>query len=219
MNESFVRPWAPKRSWKTTNFFTLGLSKQTELAITTFGAGLPKTDNFTVAFGFKSVFPLLKNRFPQQEFKLTGGYMVPVSMQGRGVGSYGYTHLSGRLPRLKTRLTAGVNAGTHQVFDRDVVTFVGGIEHPITSELQAVVEYYSGTHAFGGMVAGFVYHNHKYDVVLVGGWRVPNNLRSGQPGFIFELGKFIDLYARRPVPPHQHKHHEQLSPPVRTNIH
>lgn len=197
MNESFLRPWQPDASWKTTNFFTYGLSEKTELAVTTFNAGLPKTDSLTVAFGFKSVLPLLKERFPHREIKLTGGYMLPVSLQGRGVGSYGYSHLSGRLPKLKTRLTAGINAGTSQIFDRDVVCFMGGIEQPITKELQAIVEYYSGTHAFGGTVAGLVYHNHKYDVVVVSGWRIPNDERSGRPGLVFEIGKFIGKRAAR----------------------
>ncbi|NCX94641.1 MAG: hypothetical protein EBX40_08195, partial [Gammaproteobacteria bacterium] len=94
-------------------------------------------------------------------------------------------------PKLKTRLTAGVNAGTQQIFDRDVVCFIGGIEQPITKELQAIVEYYSGTHAFAGTVVGLVYHNHKYDVVMVSGWRIPNNERTGRPGLVFEIGKFI----------------------------
>jgi hypothetical protein len=191
MNESFLRLRQPGASWKTTNFFTYGLSDTTELAVTTFDAGLPKTENLTVALGFKSVIPLLKERFPARDFKLTGGYMLPVSLQGNGVGSYGYSHLSGRLPKLKTRLTAGINAGTRQIFDRNVVSFIGGIEHPITKELQAIVEYYSGTHSFAGTVLGLVYHNHKHDVVVVSGWRIPNNERSGRPGLVFEIGKFI----------------------------
>jgi hypothetical protein len=43
MNESFISPYTNQEEWKTTNFFTVGINKTTELAITTFNAGLPKT--------------------------------------------------------------------------------------------------------------------------------------------------------------------------------
>lgn len=191
MNESYIRPWNPGASWKTTNFFAYGLNDFTELSVITYNAGLPETENFTVAYGFKSVVPVLKERYPLHEFKLTGGYMLPVSKQGLGVGSYGFAHVSGRLPRLRTRLTAGVTAGTRQIFDRDMVAFMGAVEQPLTRELSLVLEYYSGTHAFGGAVAGVVYHNHRYDWVLVGGWRIPNNEQSGEPGVVLEVGKFF----------------------------
>ena len=208
MNESFVRPWRPGTSWKTTNFFTYGLSDRTEFAITTFGAGLPKTDNFTLAIGGKTVQPLWAKRLPGKDLKLTLGYMLPISLQGRGVGSYGYTHLSGRVPKIKTRLTAGINAGTHQVFGRDVVCFIGGVEHPITPELNAIAEYYSGTHDFAGLVFGLVYHNHKWDAVLVGGYRIPNNPASGKAGLVFEVGKFLGpkpavRHTKLPFPYHR----------------
>ncbi len=198
LNESFLRSGNQDSEWKTTNFFTYGLSNNTELAITSFNAGLPKTDNLTVAYGFKSVFPVFNKRFPARELKLTTGYMLPLSKQGRGVGSYGYTHFSGRFPKLRTRLSAGINAGTHQIFERDVVSFMGAIEHPITPSLQAVLEYYSGTHAFAGAIAGLVYHNHKHDLILVGGWRIPNNQRSGNSGLVVEIGKFFGPIRKKP---------------------
>jgi hypothetical protein len=203
MNESFVRPWDPGTNWKTTNFFTYGLTDKVELAITMFGAGLPKTDNLTLAIGGKAVIPFAQKALPNSELKLTLGYMVPVSLQGRGVGSYGYSHLSGRLPKFKTRLSAGVNAGTDQVFGRDVVCFIGGIEHPLTQELSAIAEYYSGTHDFAGGVLGLVYHNHRWDTVLVGGFRIPNNAASGQSGLVFEVGKFIGPKPHRPHAAHK----------------
>jgi hypothetical protein len=124
--------------------------------------------------------------------------MLPVSKQGRGVGYYGYTHLSGRLPKVNTRLTAGVTVGSDQIFERDIVAFSGGIEHPLTPELNAVLEYYSGTHAFAGGVLGLVYHNHRNDWVIVVGYRVPNNEASGNHGVIVELGKFIGPKPPRP---------------------
>ncbi|MBY0403591.1 MAG: hypothetical protein K2X66_06800, partial [Cyanobacteria bacterium] len=68
---------------------------------------------------------------------------------------------------------------------------IGGVEHPITPELTIIVEYYSGTHDFGGVIPGVVYHNHKLDAVFVAGFRIPNAKASGRPGFVFEMGKFI----------------------------
>jgi hypothetical protein len=198
MNESYIRMWRPDRSWKATNFLTYGLNDTTELAITNFGVGAPKINNLTLAVGAKSVFQLWKKKYPRREIKLTVGAMVPVSLQGRGAGSYAYSHLSYRLPKINTRLTAGLNWGTAQIFDRDVFCFIGGIEHPITPELTVIVEYYSGTHDFGGVIPGVVYHNHKLDAVFVAGFRIPNARASGRPGFVFELGKFIG-----PSPHHQ----------------
>ncbi len=205
MNESFLRPIGPDSEWKTTNFFTYGLTHNTELTVTTFNAGLPKTDNFVVGYGLKSVVPLFKKRLPLSEFKLTPGGMVPVSKQGRGVGSYGYAHLSGRLPRTRTRLTAGVTAGTQHIFERDVVAFMGAIEQPLTRNLQAIVEYYSGTHALAGTVLGLVFHHHETDWVVVSGWRIPNNSLSGNPGVIVEIGKFIGpLFHKNQQAHHAH---------------
>jgi len=216
MNESFVRPYNSSRKpseWKTTNFATYGLTDTTELAVTTFGAGLPKTDNFTVAVGAKSVIPLLQKRLKERELKFTVGYMLPISFQGRGVGSYGYSHISGRLPKLNTRLTAGVNAGTHQIFGRDTVNFIAGIEHPITPQLNVIAEYYSGTHDFAGLITGVIFHHHKSDVVAVAGFRFPANEQSGSSGFVFELGKFISLTPQaKQHQPHYPK--AQLETPV-----
>lgn len=197
MNESFVRPYGDGTSeWKTTNFFTYGLTDTTELAVTTFNAGLPRTDNFTVAVGFKSVIPLLQERLKERELKWTVGAMLPISMQGRGVGSYGYTHLSMRLPKVRTRVTAGVNAGTDQIFDRDVVSFIGAIEHPIGKEWNLIAEYYSGTHNFAGLVTGLIYHRHKSDTVFVLGYRIPPNPESGRHGFVFEIGQFFGPFGK-----------------------
>jgi hypothetical protein len=40
-----------------------------------------------------------------------------------------------------------------------------------------------------------VYHNHRYDVVLVAGYRLANNERSGLNGFVFEVGKFFGPFG------------------------
>ena len=127
------------------------------------------------------------------DVKITNGYMLPVSLQGNGVGSNFFSHLSFRLPKLKTRLTTGIAAGTRQVYGRGTVCFIGGIEHPVNKELSIVLEYFSGTHDFAGIIPGLVYHNLKRDVVAVVAYRIPANSISGDSGFVFELGKYFDF--------------------------
>jgi hypothetical protein len=119
--------------------------------------------------------------------------MLPISMQGNGVGSNFFSHLSFRLPKVKTRLTTGIATGTRQVYGRDTVCFIGGIEHPVNKELSIVLEYFSGTHDFAGIIPGLVYHNLKRDVVAVIAYRIPANSISGDSGFVFELGKYFDF--------------------------
>ena len=193
MNESFVRMWGDDDHWSSTNFLTYGLNKNWELAITNYGLKSKNLDNLSLAFGAKHSKVLKDELKGFTEIKLSSGYMLPISLQGRGVGSNLFSHLSFRLPKLKTRLTTGIASGTSQVYGRDVVCFIGGIEHPITKELNIVLEYFSGTHDFAGIIPGFVYHNLKHDVVLVAAYRIPANNASGKHGFVFELGKYFDL--------------------------
>ena len=67
------------------------------------------------------------------------------------------------------------------------------IEHPVNKELSIVLEYFSGTHDFAGIIPGLVYHNLKRDVVAVVAYRIPANSISGDSGFVFELGKYFDF--------------------------
>jgi hypothetical protein len=191
MNESFVNPWTDSNKWKATNFFTYGINENFELALTNYGINSGDIDNLVFAPGFKYSKQLFKQNFSKNEFKITAGFLLPISFNGNGVGSNTFGHLSFRLPKTRTRLTLGANTGTEQIYGRDIFCFIGGIEHPITKEINLILEYYSGTHELAGLIPGIVYHNHKHDYVLVMGYRIPNNRESGEDGFVFELGKYF----------------------------
>jgi hypothetical protein len=190
MHESQLLPAYPREFWGSTNFYTFGLSDQTELAVTTYNFNSYGSENGSVGVGFKRVQPLFRRRLRRLELKQTVGAMVPVSMTGRGVGAFGYTHTSFRLPRLKTRLTAGIAAATRQTFDEDMVSFIAGLEQPLSRHLIFNVEWFSGTqHAAANLIPGFTYHRKGW--ILVGGIKIPNDMEPEKFGLVFEIGRFL----------------------------
>lgn len=189
MHESALKYRSPTDDWATTHFYTYGLGGRTEFTTTMYNLERPAMQNLSVGFGLKTAQPLLGKRGERHELLITAGHMLPVSLQGAGVGRYTYAHLSGRLPQLKTRLTAGGGYGTRQVFDRDVAVGLLGVEQPLTHHLQLVAEWISGDHAKGFVVPGLLYH--RSDWILVAGYKFPNSQRTIGRGLIFEVGRFF----------------------------
>ena len=188
--ESQFRPWKPDRFMSNTSYAAWGVGHNTELDLTLFNVSVPKSDNITLGVGFKSAIPLLKKRWPDREIKLTVGSVLPVSLQGKGVGNWSYAHASCRLPRVNTRLTAGITAGTRQVFGRNTVAAIAGIEHPLTPRVSLLADWYSGTHGLGLLITGVSVALPK-DTALYAGYQIPNNRRSGRSGFVVELAKYL----------------------------
>jgi hypothetical protein len=189
-HESQFRPWNPGRFLGNTEYAAVGVGHHLELDATLFNVNAPSTDNIALGLGFKKVFPVLAQIAPEREYKLTLGEMVPISLQGEGVGSWTYGHVSGRLPILKTRLLAGVSAGTRQIFGRNAVAFMGGYEQPVTKRLSLQGDWYSGTHNLGLFITGFSYAL-PGNTTLYAGYQIPNSKRSGSQGFVVELGKYF----------------------------
>lgn len=189
-HESQFRTWQPGRFISNTEYFAHGIGHNTEAAVTLFNVNAPASDNITLAVGFKKVFPLLEHRFPAREFKLTVGQMLPISLQGEGVGNWSYTHISGRIPKLNTRLAAGVSTGTKQIFGRTTVNFIGTYEQPVTKRLSLQGDWYSGTSDLGLFITGFSYKLPR-NTALYGGYQIPNNKRSGRQGFVVEFAKYF----------------------------
>jgi hypothetical protein len=182
-HESQFRPW-PDTFSNQTEYLAVGLSPHTELDLTLFNLNTPKTTHLTLVVGVKTRLIL----HPKNSLQLTVGQLLPISLQGRGVGNWSYAHLSGRVPKLNTRLTAGVNTGTRQIFDRTVVCFIGGIEHPLTERITLLADWYSGNHALGLLIAGVSVALPK-NTGLYLGFQVPNHRPSAQEGFVVELSK------------------------------
>ncbi len=189
-HESQFRTWQPGRFIVNTEYYAHGIGHNIELNATLFNLNAPPSDNIALGLGFKKIVPLLPKKWPQRELKLTVGEIVPISLQGEGVGNWTYAHLSGRVPKLKTRLSAGVSTGTRQIFGRTTVGFVGTYEQPITRRLQLQGDWFSGTHALGFFITGFSYAL-PGNVTLFGGYQIPNNKRSGRQGFVFEMAKYL----------------------------
>ena len=169
-----------------TNYASLGIGKYTELDLTLFGVGTKNIRNEALGVGFKTVLPIHK----ESETKFTVGNILPISLRGNGVGGYFYSHLSTRLPKLKTRLTSGVLAGTTTLFGRDVVCYIAGLEQPITKRFNIVMDYHSGKHANGFLIPGFSYVLPK-GAVLWAGYQIPNNRANGDNGFVIEISRIF----------------------------
>ena len=191
--EGQFRGWNPDAFFNGTTYAAYGIGHNTEIVTTLFNVASPPTHNITLGVGFKSAIPIpgLKEKFPEREFKFTIGSEVLTSLQGDGVGNWTYAHLSGRVPKLKTRLTAGLSYGTRQVFGTDHVCFIGGVEQPVTKKLTLLTDWFSGSEHFAGfLIPGFSYALPK-NVTLYAGYQIPNTPKNGTSGFVIELAKIF----------------------------
>ena len=168
------------------NNFVLGVGKNSELDITLFDVGTNNIQNEVLALGFKSVIPLIE----RNQTKITFGHLIPISLRGKGVGGYTYSHLSTVLPKINTRLTSGIAIGTTTLFDRDFICYIAGIEQPITKKFSFVMDWYSGKHSNGFLIPGF-YYSFTPKTILSFGYRIRNKVQNGPNGFIVELSKFF----------------------------
>jgi len=189
-HESQFKPWAPNAFWLGTHYTAYGIGHHTEIDATLSNVSAPPSGNVVLGLGFKSNFPLLAKKFPNRELKITVGNITPISLQGQGVGDWSYAHVSGRVPRLNTRLTAGVSAGTKQLFGRNTVGFIGGYEQPITQRFSLIGDWFSGTHANGYFIPGFSYIL-KGTTTLFVGYQIPNTRRVGPEGFVIEVSTLV----------------------------
>lgn len=194
-HESQFRGWKPDAFWLGTHYTALGIGHNTELDATLFNLGALDTHNMSLGLGFKSAMPILflKEKFPEREFKLTVGSEVLVSLQGNGVGNWTYAHISGRIPKLNTRLTSGISIGTKQIFGRNAVSFIAAVEQPVTDKLNIIADWYSGHENFAGfLIVGLSYKLPK-DTAIYAGYQIPNTPANGKSGFVIEVSKIIAL--------------------------
>lgn len=183
----------PNSYYVSTTYSAYGIGHNTEIDATLFNVGSPATQNISLGVGFKSAIPIpvLKDKFPKREFKLTVGSDMLLGLEGNGVGNWTYAHLSGRVPKLNTRLTAGISYGTKQVFGQETTAFIGGIEQPITKKFTLISDWYSGSEHFAGyLITGFSYALPK-STTLYAGYQIPNSSKVSNPGFVIELAKIF----------------------------
>ncbi len=169
-----------------TEYGAFGIGKNTEIDVTLLGIGTNNVANEVLGIGFKSFINLHK----KSETKLTYGTLLPISLRGKGVGGYAYSHLSTRIPKLNTRITSGVFVGTTSVLGRDFVSYIAGVEQPITKRFSLIMDYFSGKHANGFLIPGFSYYLGK-NYTLYAGYQIHNNKANGDNGFVLELSKIF----------------------------
>lgn len=192
MHEMQTRPFGDNRFWYGTNFYCYGVGKNTELAVTTYNSGTPQALNENVGVGFKTAVPLFAGSHPNREIKWTFGKMTTYNLRGRGMGGFVYTHGSFRLPKLQTRLTAGVSGGSRTLFKKNTVHAITGFEHPIIKHrLYAIGEWFSGRHDFGFFTPGVLFHPKTERQVIVVAYKIANNRANGANGLVFEYGMFL----------------------------
>lgn len=186
-------PWVTDDAMFSTTYGALGIGHNTEIDTTLYNVGSPDTENMSVGVGFKTALPVpyLNDKFPDREFKVTFGSQVLVGIQGNGVGNWTYAHVSGRVPKANTRLTAGASYGGRQVFGQNTVSFIAGVEQPVTKKLTLLGDWFSGSeHWSGYLIVGGSYAL-KHNTTFFAGFQIPNTPSVGSPGFVFELAKIF----------------------------
>ena len=189
-HESQFRTWSPGRYWFGTDYLAYGIGHDTEVDLNLFNTTAPASGNVSGAFGFRSVIPIVPKTAAAEEFKWTVGAQALMSLQGSGPGYWVYSTLSGRLPKAKTRVTAGISAGSTQLFGVNTVHFIGGVEQPVNKTFSLIGDWFSGTQSLGYVSAGLgVTLPQRFSLCL--GYQVANSARVGKSGFTIEVMKLF----------------------------
>jgi hypothetical protein len=201
--------WNKPRKWTSFNFFCYGIGKNAELTLVFNNINSKGSDNLAIGVGGKKVFQLTNSSHPLEQ-KLTFGSNLLYSTNREKFGVWAYSHYSFRIPKIKSRITAGLNYGQSQIFgfrktfdennqivlkERNQFTFIGGIEQPIYKNYSIVADWYSGTHDIAALIIGAqaeIRHN-----ILILGYKIPNNKESGSQAIIIEF--MISLPSDRKV--------------------
>lgn len=188
-HESQVKT-VPPSGWNTFQFLTFGAGHSTELALSFVNFGRPATGNRTIAAGFKSVYEFRRPTWHRWEARLTGGLMIPVSVDGLGAGVWAYSSASVRVPGLRTRLTFGPTYGTPQLFGVEKVGAMGGIEQPLTRHVSLVADWYSGRHDLAASIPA-VQFNLPREFIFIVGYKVPNPGAPGGHALVLEVAGIL----------------------------
>jgi hypothetical protein len=189
MHETQTRAWAPDRFWYGTNFYCYGVGKSTELTVTNWNGGFPATANWATGVGFKSSPRLFQESLPHSEVKLTVGQKLIFNHRGLGMGSFTYSHISFRAPKLHTRVSVGGWHGTRQLLKRNTGDVLLGVEQPLDPKERFtwVNEWFRGRHDFGFFITGLLWKPTPHQFV-VAAYKFPNYVKNGPSGVVLEYG-------------------------------
>jgi len=190
LHESQFSPRSKKATYTTTNFYTYGLTDNTELAAT-----LYSVDNFgselgALGLGWKSTYEVFQEEMPELKVKWTSGFMLPISVEKTHdqVGWFPYSHVTFAIPDTEFRLLMGAAAGSNNLFGEQAASALAGVEYPITEHWSFTGEWFSGNHNLSGLIPGFTYHNK--DRMFVIGYKLPNNFDPRENALVVEGGVF-----------------------------
>lgn len=204
-HQSGPRPWGPK-SWTMTDNLGYGIGLHTELDVTEVGlnafGGRKWADQTTLGIGFKTVWPLLSKKYESSELKWTVGELIPTTFKNTSVGSWSYSTLSGRIPKLNTRITAGVDYGTKQIYGTHQFSTMVAYEQPLNRHWMLQGDWFSGTHTGGVFIPGIVY-SFNSGTMLSFGFQIPNPGAAANKAFVFEYTTFFKQPSFRKL--HQQK--------------
>jgi hypothetical protein len=180
--------WKRRPDWNSFQFLTYGTSDRTELSFAASNIASKPEETLHIAGGYKSYIPILEKKFPKHQFRLIHGAMLPVSLRGQGLGYWAFTMGSVTLPRTKTRFTAGVSAGSQEVYGRDVVVAMVGVEQKLGKHWAIAMDWQSGRHDLGAFIPAVLYHFNSSDVLILG-YKLPNHATNGKQAIVIEFTK------------------------------
>lgn len=90
-HQSQFRVKDPQNFVNATNYLARGIGYNTEIDVTQFNLSSPSSKNITLATGFKTVFLLPFKQLKNYQPKIIFGSMIPMSLQGQGVGNWTYS--------------------------------------------------------------------------------------------------------------------------------
>lgn len=192
LHESVLTPGAaPDAEYSTTNFYCFGLDKTTELTLTMYNVDSDDSELICINPGFKTVLEVFHNFLPDLEPKLTFGLATPISLKQAlpQVGWFPYAHVAANIPGTELRILGGAAGVSKNFAGQDTLSVLGGLEFPITEHLSFTGEWFSGNHDLSALIPGVTYHHG--DLLLVAGYKIPNNFDLTKSGIVLEIGVFF----------------------------
>ena len=175
-----------------TDIARFGVGHNTEVNLILSGIGTNNVANEVLNIGLKTAIPLHK----ETNTKLTIGHLIPVSLRGNGVGGDSFVLVSTQLPKIGTRISSGIRVGTTTLFGRDIVSYIAAVQHPLTKRIDLLLDWHSGKHINGLLIAGFLY---KFTPTFsfTFGYQIPNskgiNRNIIDDGFVLKVTKVLSF--------------------------
>ncbi len=187
-HESQFKTENPNQFLNTTNYYGRGVGYNSELNITQFNLSTPASQNVALGIGGKTRFDLNKKSIYKPSIII--GAMLPMSLQGQGVGHWLYSSFNFEIPQTKTLISAGISNGTKQIFGQEATSFMGGFEQKITDKLGFYGDWYSGNHNLGLAAFALGYYLNK-DWIFYGGYQIANSNQKNFNSYVIEIATFF----------------------------